>query len=579
MQKNRISYGSGSMFNAYAGLAKYTPDKRSMVYSSVILALVAVGTVFVALSEAVDKRSLVHHQMHVLANGGEYAAPKSYWTLDWMMQPTHHLKNGLIVLKDSCQDKEKYCNPREWQTKAICDMTPAERAIKIKNKDIRDDEPYLYPHLDNRKKSRNIKPTDTCHAEKIGGYRLWQNNEESWSLGSTHNVFVLVSGVFAVLALISLSSFLHISRMDDTETNQIILSVFVAAYLTVTYFWVSASSIKETPCTDCLSIHRPMGMASFFYAGIALVASLYVFNGTGVIEDDKKRAGVTDSGDSTENEPLKQKDAQSREWEQTMPTTDYKSEMTVRGFLPSNKISLPSTGQVGARLKPSYGVGKVGMDGCGCMHKPEHSKFVYAQLFVMPLVFVILVIHKNNYGLDTTTQIVALLALTVSLLDCFLYRLWWAFNVHKSMGVAVSSEPGESIHEEYMELMLISVLVVLVQVTVYVYYLLSELFHDDVWWILILVIVFSTIVKLVAVMSIYNNRDGGESPKYDTFNNSVRLLGNADYMLFLLFNILLWLVVYVELVGMKAEHPKMLAPDAKLTTLWGSGWREFDMLT
>ena len=95
--------------------------------------------------------------------------------------------------------------------------------------------------------------------------------------------------------------------------------------------------------------------------------------------------------------------------------------MTVRGFLPSNKISLPSTWQVGARLKPSYGLGNVDMDGCGCMHKPEHSKFVYAQLFVMPLVFVILVIHKNNYGLDTTTQIVALLALTVSLLDCFLY--------------------------------------------------------------------------------------------------------------------------------------------------------------
>ena len=572
MQKNRISYGSGSMFNAYAGLAKYTPDKRSMVYSSVILALVAVGTVFVALSEAVDKRSLVHHQMHVLANGGEYAAPKSYWTLDWMMQPTHHLKNGLIVLQDSCQDKEKYCNPREWQTKAICEMTPAQRLSNIKNKDIRDDEPYLYPHLDNRKKSRNIKPTDTCHAEKIGDYRLWQNNEESWSLGSTHNVFVLVSGVFAVLALISLSSFLHISRMDDTETNQIILSVFVAAYLTLTYFWVSASSIKETPCTDCHSIHRPMGMASFFYSGIALVASLYVFNGTGVIEDDKKRAGVEDSGDSTEMEYLN-KDAETKEFEQSS-----KSEMTVRGFLPSNKISLPSTGQVGARLKPSYGVGNVDMDGCGCMHKPEHSKFVYAQLFVMPLVFVILVIHKNNYGLDTTTQIVALLALTVSLLDCFLYRLWWAFNVHKSMGVAVSSEPGESIHEEYMELMLISVLVVLVQVTVYVYYLLSELFHDDVWWILILVIVFSTIVKLVAVMSIYNNRDEGESPKYDTFNNSVRLLGNADYMLFLLFNILLWLVVYVELVGMKAEHPKMLAPDAKLTTLWGSGWREFEIL-
>ena len=149
------------------------------------------------------------------------------------------------------------------------------------------------------------------------------------------------------------------------------------------------------------------------------------------------------------------------------------------------------------------------------------------------------------------------------------------------MGVAVSSEPGESIHEEYMELMLISVLVVLVQVTVYVYYLLSELFHDDVWWILILVIVFSTIVKLVAVMSIYNNRDEGESPKYDTFNNSVRLLGNADYMLFLLFNILLWLVVYVELVGMKPEHPNLLAtgqmnPD--LTTLWGSGWRTYDIL-
>ena len=576
MQINRSSYGSGSMFNAYAGLAKYTPDKRSMVYSSVILALVAVGTVFVALSEAVDKRSLVHHQMHVLANGGEYAAPKSYWTLDWMMQPTHHLKNGLIVLQDSCLDGEKECNPRKWQSKAICDMTPDERLSNIKNKDIRDDEPYLYPHLENRKKSRNIKPTDTCYAEKIGDYRLWQNNEESWSLGSTHNVFVLVSGVFAVLALISLSSFLHISRMDDTETNQIILSVFVAAYLTLAYFWVSQASIKETPCTDCLSIHRPMGMASFFYAGIALVASLYVFNGTGVIEDDKKRAGAEDSGNSTEMEYLN-KDAETKEFEQSS-----KSEMTVRGFLPSNKISLPSTGQVGARLKPSYGVGNVDMDGCGCMHKPEHSKFVYAQLFVMPLVFVILVIHKNNYGLDTTTQIVALLALTVSLLDCFLYRLWWAFNVHKSMGIVVKSDSGETVHEEYIELMVISVLVVLVQVTVYVYYLLSELFHDDVYWILILVIVFSTIVKLVAVMSIYNNRDEGSDSKYTKFNDSVRLLGNADYMLFLLFNILLWLVVYVELVGMKPEHPNLLAtgqmnPD--LTTLWGSGWRTYDMLT
>ena len=213
------------------------------------------------------------------------------------------------------------------------------------------------------------------------------------------------------------------------------------------------------------------------------------------------------------------------------------------------------------------------------MHKPEHSKFVYAQLFVMPLVFVILVIHKNNYGLDTTTQILALLALTVSLLDCFLYRLWWAFNVHKSMGIVVKSDSGETVHEEYIELMVISVLVVLVQVTVYVYYLLSELFHDDVYWILILVIVFSTIVKLVAVMSIYNNRDEETNSKYTKFNESVRLLGNADYMLFLLFNILLWLVVYVELVGMKAEHPKMLAPDQKLTTLWGSGWRTYDMLT
>ena len=414
MQKKKTGYGYSSMFNAYAGLANYSPDKRYMTMSSVILAFVAVGTVFMALSEAVDKRSVVHHQMHVLA-GGERMTPKSYWTLDWMMQPTHHSIHGLHVLQDSCQDKEKYCNPREWQTTAICDMTLDQRLSNIKNKDIRDDEPYLYPHLENRKKSRNIKPTDTCHAEKIGDYRLWQNNEESWSLGSTHNVFVLVSGVFAVLALISLSSFLHVSRVDDTETNQIILSVFVAAYLTLAYFWVSASSIKETPCTDCLSIHRPMGMASFFYAGIALVASLYVFNGTGVIEDDKKRAGAEDSGDSTEMEYLN-KDAETKEFEQSS-----KSEMTVRGFLPSNKISLPSTGQVGARLKPSYGVGNVNMDGCGCMHKPEHSKFVYAQLFVMPLVFVILVIHKNNYGLDTTTQIVALLALTVSLLDCFLY--------------------------------------------------------------------------------------------------------------------------------------------------------------
>jgi len=557
----------------YARIDSYYFNKMSVKTSSMIFAAATVGTLFMAITNAVDKRSVVYHQMHAGQHIGTGLPPKSYWTMDWMMTPRLDPTDdsgGSVVQPGMCEDGDKDCNPSRWQSTAICDMSKTERAgIK---QSIKDDEPYLHSGM--RKKWRHIRPQDTCYAEKIGGYVLWQNNEQSWSLGSTHNVFVLVAGVFAVLALISISSFLHAARDSgngETEQNQMFLTVLVFGYLAISYFWASSTGSDE-------GIHRPIGLASFFYSGIALIASLLVFNGQGVIEDDKERVAES-GGNSTEMQPIMQKDENYDVKEHFMNQTH--SEMTVHGFLPSSKISLPGTAKVGARLKGADLVSKqsVGVEGCGCLSKPQHSKFVYAQLFVMPLVFVILVIHKNNYGLDTTTQIVALLALTVSLLDCFLYRLWWAFNVHKSMGVAVSSEPGESIHEEYMELMLISVLVVLVQVTVYVYYLLSELFHDDVWWILILVIVFSTIVKLVAVMSIYNNRDEGESPKYDTFNNSVRLLGNADYMLFLLFNILLWLVVYVELVGMKAEHPKMLAPDAKLTTLWGSGWREFDMLT
>jgi len=559
----------------YARIDSYYFNKMSVKTSSMIFAAATVGTLFMAITNAVDKRSVVYHQMHAGQHIGTGLPPKSYWTMDWMMTPRLDPTDdsgGSVVQPGMCEDGDKDCNPSRWQSTAICDMSKTERAgIK---QSIKDDEPYLHSGM--RKKWRHIRPQDTCYAEKIGGYVLWQNNEQSWSLGSTHNVFVLVAGVFAVLALISISSFLHAARDSgngETEQNQMFLTVLVFGYLAISYFWASSTGSDE-------GIHRPIGLASFFYSGIALIASLLVFNGQGVIEDDKERVAES-GGNSTEMQPIMQKDENYDVKEHFMNQTH--SEMTVHGFLPSSKISLPGTAKVGARLKGADLVSKqsVGVEGCGCLSKPQHSKFVYAQLFVMPLVFVILVIHKNNYGLDTTTQIVALMALTVALLDCFLYRLWWAFNVHKS----TSPKNHANVDEEYKELILITLLVILVQVAVYAYYMLSGLFHDDVWWILVLVVVFTSLVKLMAVSAIYYNRTPQTHMNHwQSYNASVARLGKADYVLFVLFNILLLLVVYVELVGLNKYYnpawlPKNADNSVDLTKLWGSSWRPYSVVS
>ena len=409
--------------------------------------------------------------------------------------------------------------------------------------------------------------------EKYGQYTVWQNNELSWSIASTHNVFILIAGAFGVVAIITLSTFVHALEWNSSYSpeasysyNRLIVAAFVFLYVTGTYWYASgASSDVEN------DLHRPMGMASFAYSTVALVLTFLVFNSKGVVQDDNDNAALHKTNKlARANNGIKYNEMQPM-------LTGEPQQLNVSGFVPVRAQLPKGKLTVGARMVVGAQGGDKDLTACGCMTQPHHSKFVYGQLFAMPLIFLALAVQKQSYGIDTTSQIVFLMVVSVALIDLVLYRLWWSFNVH--MSVDNSDKSGI----EYTDLVLVTVLATALQLVVYVFFLVSGVFHKDVQWIIIGWCVFVLIVKLIATKTMYDNRNNTKNNSlWEMFNDSAHRFVKADAALFWVLTVVLAIAVYVEVIGNTKDfkHEWLKLPldtdDAPvLTQMWGPSWKSY----
>lgn len=562
----------------YETVDNWSYSSKAIQVSSLLVMAAAFATIGLSVYNGVDEQCVVHNQMHTSMFGAGLIAP-SYFTMDWLMTPMPSVTN--LIRADLCTtDGKPDCSPTLWQSRTVCSaldhtLNTTETKLILDGieapPEVVKEEEHIYKQT--RQKYRHISPMHVCQMEKIGTYTMYENNELSWSIGSSHNVYILISGAFGVVALITLSTFIHANRQEDhmRSNNQMFMAFVTFLFIFGTYWYASAAS------TDIENdYHRPMGMASFVYSSIALVLTLIVFNSDGVINDDKFNTAYHEEKEAERIGDTKMD-------KEMIPMLGEPQQLNVSGFV-SVRPLVPNTQKTGARIVshnvfPGITQGQ-GLQACGCLHHPRHSKFIYGQLFVMPLVFLALVLQKHSYGLDTTTQIVALLALSVAIIDCVLYRVWWAFNVQ--MSIEDSSNGAND--TQYYDLIFVTIVAWAVQSTVYIYFILSDLFHDDVMWILIGWLVFATLLKFGAMKAIFDGRDNTTAGRlFDLYNDSAHRLSKADAWIFWTMTVVLAVAVYAELLynTNDFDHTWLnlaLVKDNKpvLSDLWGPRWQTYN---
>ena len=267
------------------------------------------------------------------------------------------------------------------------------------------------------------------------------------------------------------------------------------------------------------------------------------------------------------------------------PILGEQQQLNVSGFVTVRPLAPANGYNVGARIVHGNlgGTGQ-SLEACGCMTHPRHSKFIYGQLFAMPLVFLALVLQKKSYGLDTTTQIVGLLALAVALIDCVLYRLWWAFNIQ--MSISNQAEYNTSSDVEYRDLIMVTCVAFALQTSVYVYFLMSELFHADVFWIIITWLAISSLLKLVSLGTIYQARSQkGGNKMFDLYNDSSHRFVKLDAWLFWILAVVFAVFVYGEFIWNTVDFDEKwlkLATNKdgpELVQMWGPRWQAYHHIT
>jgi len=572
----------------------YSPTK--IKYYSLFVAFFTLGTGAYSIYRGIDNHSVVHNQMHTSMLPFGFSAdsstesstivlPVSYFTMDWLMTP---MRKSVVntVMSDLCDDNGVNCDPQKWQSQDVCKaldpvtydtsdkVTDALLAIGTPD-DAKKEEEHIYKNT--RTKYRHISVVDVCNMEKIGAYHMYENNEMSWSIGSSHNTYILLAGAFGVLTIITTTTLLHTWREgpEKKKSNQSIMAFAVFIFVAGTYWYASSASTDFDG-----NYHRPMGMASFVYSTVAVVLTLLVFSSDGVVDDDKE-SYAKDKGSNDNNIPM------AEVWHgnsEMKPMLGEQQQLNVSGFVTVRPLAPANGYNVGARIVHGN-LGDNGKAGqslaeCGCMSHPRHSKFIYGQLFAMPLVFLALVLQKKSYGLDTTTQIVGLLALAVALIDVVLYRLWWAFNIQ--MSISNKEEYTTTSDVEYRDLIMVTCVAFALQTSVYVYFLMSELFHVDVYWIIVTWLAISSLLKLVSLSTIYQARSSrGNNKMFDLYNDSAHRFVKLDAWVFWILAVVFAVFVYGEFIFNTVDFDETwlnLKEDKDgpvLVTMWGPRWMEY----
>jgi len=507
--------------------------------------------------------------------------------MDWLMTPMRNSVSN-TVQSDLCDDNGVSCNPQLWQSHDVCDAlnpgtyktkTDVTAALKLiyAPEEVVKEEEHIYKNT--RTKYRHISVVDVCNMEKIGAYHMYENNEMSWSIGSSHNTYILLAGAFGVLTIITTTTLLHTWREgpEKKKSNQSIMAFAVFIFVAGTYWYASSASTDFDG-----NYHRPMGMASFVYSTVAVVLTLLVFSSDGVIDDDME--SYARDKDSNEKKPIDYSGWSGSYEKEMKPMLGEQQQLNVSGFVTVRPLAPVNGYNVGARIVHGAlgGTGQ-SLAACGCMSHPRHSKFIYGQLFAMPLVFLALVLQKKSYGLDTTTQIVGLLALAVALIDCVLYRLWWAFNIQ--MSISNKEEYNKTSDVEYRDLIMVTCVAFALQTSVYVYFLMSELFHADVFWIIITWLAISSLLKLVSLGTIYQARSTkGGNKMFDLYNDSSHRFVKLDAWLFWILAVVFAVFVYGEFIWNTVDFDEKwlkLATNKDgplLVNMWGPRWQEYHQI-
>jgi len=563
----------------------------------------------ISFNNALQQKTNLYNQMHAVPYDGLLGAPPSHYaSMDWIMTAKRVMSGtvfryvGGVVSNELCLDGDRNCNPEAWQMHKGCTKDPATTGLFPPG--VEDEQDYFY--ASKKTTFRNLQPMFTCLAEKIGDLAVFQNNEHSYSIGSTHNVNVLVAAVFMICAVIFATTIISTVRrqvgadIDHEYWKRMTITALVLFYLIFTYVYASNRALESEQ-----DQHRPVCLASYAYSTVALLLALFIFNRSGVLQDNKlehdRMAQDPDEdvpvahvfqnsdapvGDANEAEAALGYSVNGVTPKNATPMLPF-STLNVRRFVTEpmhydTRIKTIPTMPTGAGTQvgtPPMVVNVVTVDICELISNPVHSKFVYGQFLTLPLALMALCMHGSNYGLDTYTQVVFVCALVYSLVDVFLYRMWWAFQIHK--GVTFYQENDR---EEYSAMELLTLLCIFLQISIFVFFILSELFDEKYMWFFVIYIMFSSITKIFAMMAIRQHKKifdyGASGPHPSTnFDAITGTLQKSDFYMFavytILLTILLWPYVIMDQRELKAEWAKSMP----LVDRWGPGWQMYNAMT
>jgi hypothetical protein len=580
--------------------------------ANVILLAWAIISVGFSYNNALQPKTNLFNQMHAVPYDGLLGAPPSHYaSMDWIMTAKRVMSGSVFqyvggaVSNELCLDGDRNCSPEVWQMHQGCSKDPA--TTRLFPPGVEEEQDYFY--ASKKTKYRNLQPMFTCLAEKIGNLAVFQNNEHSYSIGSTHNVNVLVAAVFMICAVILATSLIStMQRQVGAEVEyeypkRMFLTVLVLFYLTFTYGFASSQALDGE--TD---LHRPVGLASYAYSTVALLFTLFIFNRSGILQDNMLEqdrmeqdpddnvpiAPVSPDNDAAASEgaaaPSSNPDGQlgflQRDTKfQMMPLATLNVrrfvnepmhfDTRIKTFISGPPISGPAT-QDGT---PPMAVNVVTVDICKLISNPVHSKFVYGQFLTLPLALMALCMHGSNYGLDTYSQVVFVCALVYSLVDVFLYRMWWAFQIHK--GVTFYQEDDR---EEYRAMEVLTVLCIFLQISILVFFILSELFNELYMWFFVVYIFFSTIPKIVAMMAIRSHKQifhyGATGPHPSTnFDAVTGTLQKSDFYMFVVYTFLLTIVLWPYVIMGQRELKAEWAKSIPMVDRWGPGWQSYNAMS
>ena len=563
----------------------------------------------VSFNYALQEQNNVFSQMHAVPYHDSVGAPPAHYaSMDWIMTAKRVMVGPAVawvasaVSHELCIDThDKACNPVWWQTHEGCN-TSAATQLRIPPKVIKE-QGYFYQSK--RATYRHLQPMFTCLAEKIGNVAVYQNNEHSYSIGSTHNANVLVAAVFMICAVIwSTMLIATLSRhVDDTDIpkekmKRMILTALVLLYVVVTYLYASARSVDSNK-----DQHRPIGLASYAYSTVFLITSLFVFNQSGVLRDNANEhdrmikendvpTGVpidVDLGYAQDKtaDPSTQPSTQQEQSPVDLSQLTPKTNISVRRFVQEpmytdTRIKMPFI----VMQKPEDQEEKkpeniVTVQTCALVSHPVHSKFVYGQLLTLPLALMALSMHGCNFGLDTYTQTVFVCAGIYCLVDVFLYRMWWAFQIHKGVTFFQDNDIGE-----YRAMEVLTFLCLCLQLTIFIFFVVSELFDNAFMWFFVVHIIITSLAKIIGVMAIrqhkrkydYPDPSADKLPSYN-FDSLTGTLQKSDFYMFVVYTILLSIVLWTYVILDQRTLDAPWAEKIPLVERWGPGWQSYSVLS